>query len=185
MITHFFSDPHFGHKNILKHCPWRPYNNITEMRDEFIENYNRFLTEDSVVCWVGDAFFLSIDESKAIMDKLLGHKVLCVGNHDKSKSAMLAMGFEYVTDSFHMMIAGKVCHVIHYPPKGAKHAGYEFDERFNDKRPERKKGEYIIHGHTHSMTRKDGNAIHVGVDAWDYHPVSIDVITDLIKKDWK
>lgn len=182
VITHFYSDPHFFHKNILKYCPNRPYKTIEEMNRAFIENYNDKVSHHSIVCWVGDAFFCDVEESKRIMNRLNGQKILVIGNHDKSKQVMADIGFSIVTDSFYTQIAGKPCFVTHYPPKGAKHVGHEHDERFNDKRPERKKGEFIIHGHTHMPKKVDGAAIHCGVDAWDFAPVSIKEIERIINE---
>lgn len=182
MITHFYSDPHFGHKNILKHCPLRPFFSLEQMHEAFIRNYNAVTTESSVVCWVGDCFWYDGDFAKSIMDQLNGTKILTVGNHDKSKAKMLAMGFSIVADEFHILLGGKRCFVSHYPPLGARHPGYEYDDRYADKRPDRKSHEIIIHGHTHSSKRKDGNAIHVGVDAWDYAPVRVESIVELILK---
>lgn len=181
MITHFTSDQHYGHKNILKYCPNRPYKTIEEMREAFITNYNNVVDHYDVVCWVGDAFFCDVVESKKIMNRLNGDKILVIGNHDKSKNVMADIGFSMVMDSFTMQIAGKPCFVTHYPPKGAKHVGHEHDERFNDKRPERKKGEFIIHGHTHMATRTDGTSLHVGVDAWDFYPVPMAEIMKIIR----
>jgi len=40
----------------------------------------------------------------------------------------------------------------------------------------------LIHGHTHSTERRDGQAIHVGVDAWDYKPATFDEIVALMKE---
>lgn len=181
MITHFTSDLHYGHKNILKHCPLRPYKSIEEMREKFIVNYNSVVGHYDRVCWVGDAFFTSVEDSKQIMMRLNGQKILVMGNHDKSKKAMLEIGFSIVADELTVRIANKTCLVVHYPPKGSKHAGYEYDDRFNDLRPDRKAHEIIIHGHTHYHVKKDGNSIHCGVDAWDYKPVSVKEIEELIR----
>ena len=48
--------------------------------------------------------------------------------------------------------------------------------------PRNGKQEFLIHGHTHSTERRDGQAIHVGVDAWDYRPASFDEIVALMKE---
>lgn len=181
MITHFTSDQHYSHKNILTYCPNRPFKTIEEMREAFITNYNKVVKATDLVCWVGDAFFCDVEESKKIMQRLNGDKILVIGNHDKSKQTMADIGFSIVTDSFYTQIAGKACLVTHYPPKGAKHIGHEYDERFNDKRPERKKGEFIIHGHTHMPKKTDGCSIHIGVDAWEFYPVPIAELEKIIR----
>ena len=55
-------------------------------------------------------------------------------------------------------------------------------DRFMNRRPPRIKGEVLIHGHTHQPRRRDGNQIHVGVDAWDYAPVPLAAIEALIRE---
>jgi calcineurin-like phosphoesterase family protein len=51
------------------------------------------------------------------------------------------------------------------------------DERFPQWHPKYNKNEVLVHGHTHDVSQHNGgNAIHCGVDAWDYTPVSIDEV---------
>ena len=57
--------------------------------------------------------------------------------------------------------------------------------RFMERRPPRIKGEYLLHGHTHTKY-KTGNIkaglIHIGVDANDFYPVSAKEIESIIGK---
>jgi len=48
-------------------------------------------------------------------------------------------------------------------------------ERFNNYRPQNK-GQFLIHGHVHNNWRFKDNMINVGVDVWDYFPVSFNYI---------
>lgn len=182
MIDGFYSDPHFGHKNILKHCPERGkvFPTVDEMNEQFINNYNDKVGQNDTICWVGDCFFVSTPRAKEIMGRLNGNKILVIGNHDKSQGKMAELGFELVTDRMYMFIEGRKALVCHYPYKKAIYDGVRYDERFMELRPKKKDGELLIHGHIHSNVIVRGTMIHVGVDAWDYSIAPMDEIKALI-----
>lgn len=90
----FTSDLHFGHKNILKHCPDRILeisNSIgneeisIEKHDNFlIDRWNKTVSKNDTVYILGDFSFLNTIETKKLLAKLNGNKHLILGNHDKS-----------------------------------------------------------------------------------------------------
>ncbi len=41
-------------------------------------------------------------------------------------------------------------------------------------------GAWLLHGHTHSSLRQGEQSVHVGLDAWDLTPVSINVIAHML-----
>lgn len=43
-------------------------------------------------------------------------------------------------------------------------------------------GQWLLHGHTHSKEKRRGKMIHVGVDAWNYYPVSEEQILELMNE---
>lgn len=48
----------------------------------------------------------------------------------------------------------------------------------------RNEGRWLLHGHTHQAEqRREGKEIHVGVDAWELAPVSLDTIAALMKEE--
>ena len=175
-IDAFWSDPHFGHANIIKYAE-RPFANVPEMHREMIARYNEVVPKDGVCLWVGDCFFCGFEESREILSKLNGTKLLVIGNHDRGAGRMAEMGFALVTDTLMMHIAGRTVRVSHYPYEGATE-----DRRHLDKRPPRYKGEVLLHGHTHAKKRRDGNMIHVGVDAWDFYPARYTEVEALVKQ---
>jgi calcineurin-like phosphoesterase family protein len=70
----------------------------------------------------------------------------------------------------------------HFPYTGDSQA----ESRYDKYRALDEDGTPIIHGHTHSSekvsrTDKGTLQIHVGVDAWDFYPVHIDQIREIIK----
>ena len=179
-ITHFTSDPHYGHANIIAFCG-RPFVDTLQMEATLIANYNQHVGASDTVLWVGDCFFCDEKAAAEILAQLNGHKILVRGNHDASAAKMARIGFDLVVDSLTMHLAGKIVRVHHYP--------YRLESRGDDnerikqaglKWPERQKDEWLIHGHIHSHEKQHGHAIHVGVDAWDFRPASLAEIEQLI-----
>lgn len=181
----FYSDPHFGHKNIIKYCN-RPFNSVEEMDEELIRRYNEMVTDADAVVWVGDCFFYKKEKCKEIMDRLNGTKYLIRGNHDKSPQQMLSMGFISVQEERWGYIGDHQVQLCHFPfkPFDFKNLNLSwfhqwfiqrYELRFRKERP-KNNGQWLIHGHTHNKRKFNGRQIHVGVDAWDFYPVPVEEI---------
>lgn len=159
-ITHFTSDPHYGHANIIEYCG-RPFKHVDEMNETLIKNYNERVNPDDVCLWLGDCFFLPPDKAAWILSRLHGTKILIRGNHDRSAAAMARLGFALVMDEATLHIGGSTVRAMHKPDNS-------------------RTGEFIMHGHLHAPWRKRDNRLHVGVDAWGFAPAHISEIEVLI-----
>jgi len=179
LIDHFYSDPHFHHENIIKYAD-RPFANVEEMNAVLIQRYNDAVSPEQTVLWLGDCA-MPMGRFPEILNKLNGSKILVLGNHDKSESTMARLGFDLVLDRVYLHIEDRSCLCIHYPYADQEHAKGK-DVRYLERRPKRVKGQVLIHGHTHSKKKRDGNSIHVGVDAWYYRPVTINQVRELVRK---
>lgn len=51
--TFFTSDTHFGHANIIRFCK-RPFENVEEMNEALIENWNKVVSDDDTVFHLGE-----------------------------------------------------------------------------------------------------------------------------------
>lgn len=188
MIKAFYSDPHFGHRRIIEHSE-RPYASLNEMHRDMIARYNAVVRPGDVCLWAGDCFLCPLPEAQAIMDRLNGYKMTVLGNHDH-RNRLTALGFSVVAEELFLRIADRRARVKHYPhwrePQGkpVDRHGRPMDDariaRAKASAPPKVPGEVLIHGHTHSSSRGGGNAIHVGVDAWDYGPVPAIVVEDMV-----
>ena len=164
MKTYFYSDPHFGHRNIINFAD-RDFTDIEDMEDYMIHTYNSVVTTEDQVIWVGDCFFTTAEKAAEIMDKLNGSKILVRGNHDGSPARMRRIGFDFVCEEMVLKMAGHRVRVSHYPYAQDNYPYDQTDRAIDD-------GGILIHGHTHSADKVNGNMIHVGVDAWDFRPVA-------------
>ena len=81
-MIYFISDTHFCHKNIIKGCN-RPFENVTQMNDAMIANWNRVVGSADEVYMLGDFCYKgTIEQTHEILDLLNGKKHLIIGNHD-------------------------------------------------------------------------------------------------------
>ena len=176
MFTHFYSDPHFGHTNILKYTG-RPFDNILDHDAELIRKYNLRVSSTDRVLWLGDAFFCSQERARHIMDELNGLKYLIRGNHDnKASQYYLRLGFDVVADKFSLQIRGVECICYHYPPRGQEASKSTHVNKCLTPYSHQR----VIHGHCHQHHKVSGLGIHVGVDAWDYAPATYKEVEALV-----
>jgi calcineurin-like phosphoesterase family protein len=191
MAVWFWSDPHFFHKNVIRLCD-RPFDSLDHMHETLIERYNSVVKPEDSCVWVGDCFFTKNTERvRPIMNRLNGMKALIRGNHDHSPQKMLNLGFSTVQDEMWMTVAGRTVQVCHYPFRHDRVFSREpvgwlvslfnkkphADLRYLERRP-LAHGQYLIHGHTHSSQK----SIHVGVDANNFTPVSLEEIRAYIER---
>jgi calcineurin-like phosphoesterase family protein len=64
----------------------------------------------------------------------------------------------------------------HFPYRGDSHD----QDRYVEHRPV-DEGAWLLHGHVHERWRVLDRMINVGVDVWDYRPVSEATLADLIR----
>jgi calcineurin-like phosphoesterase family protein len=140
------------------------------------------------VTWVlGDLAVSRPDRALALLNLLPGRKHLIVGNHDrchpmhrtahKHQRAYLDV-FDSVQAFARRRIGDQAVLLSHFP-----YASDHTDEvRYTQYRL-RDEGMWLLHGHTHGPERRHGHEIHVGVDAWDLAPVSLEQIESLMGGD--
>lgn len=176
----FYSDPHFGHERICE-LAHRPFKSVAEMDSTLIKNYNALIGPDDMCLWLGDVFFCDKGRAQSIMRRLHGYKVLIRGGHDRSANWMASAGFDLVVDAGYLVfeIGGRRARACHYPywEKGDRH-----DESQKPLYSVKRKGEVLIHGHSHRDKALHGNQIDVGVDAWNYRPAPWSEVEQLASK---
>lgn len=179
----FTSDTHFGHERIIELCD-RPFSSTQEMNEALISNWNSVVGEHDTVMHLGDAVMGIFVENVKILSRLNGNIHLIPGNHDRVSSAyhhrnptayarfeqMYVDQGVVIHDEVDSLPINGVTTLCHYP--------FE-DDRYPELCPE-DVGQWLIHGHVHDEWKVKGRQINVGVDVWDYYPVSLDQILELM-----
>lgn len=167
----FTSDTHYWHKNVIKYCN-RPFSSVEEMNETLISNYNNVVSQEDTVYFLGDVIFGGTTKARAIIERLNGEKHLIIGNHDVVNRAekWLKLGFK---TAVHSMKLGNF-NLSHFP-----YAGFEADERHFEHRL-KDEGDWLFHGHVHQHWKQKDRMINVGVDIWDFYPVSLPDLLDIV-----
>lgn len=191
MVDWFTSDQHFGHARLLElsHARGAAFRSIGEMNARLVHNWNAVVHPDDTVWVLGDVDMHGKDATLALIEQLVGTKVLVAGNHDscwagvrdgwKNRGLYLAAGFTAVMDFAVTTLppvraqapATRVL-LSHFPYAGDSHD----EDRYAQFRL-RDEGIPLLHGHVHESFRERRTNlgtwhINVGVDWWDYAPVS-------------
>lgn len=178
MFSHFYSDPHFFHANIIEYEN-RPFRGPHHMNETLVHRYNWVVGPRDHVLWLGDCTFAGHALTAELFSRLNGKRSLVLGNHDHGRASMHRLGFELVAAELSLVVCGLEMRACHYPP-----ATY-YDSRVDrpkDKREKRRpvlaRGERLIHGHVHGKRRLHGKCLNLGVEAWDYAPVPAQCVAD-------
>ena len=194
----FSSDGHWGHNNILRYCPDRPWKTVEEMNEGLINNWNSVVTQDDVVYYIGD-FSMAFRPVETITKRLLGEKHLLVGNHDwahplhkKSRTPggrqqwidkYLEAGWDSVLVETELLLQNGVKARLNHLPYLEE--GGDEDQRHAKWRPV-DDGTLLLCGHVHQnwlmrSTKKGTPMINVGVDCNPhFRPWSEDEICNMI-----
>ena len=171
----FTSDTHFGHANIIRFCK-RPFENVEEMNEVLIENWNKVVSDDDTVFHLGD--FGGSNVWKEIIPRLKGHINLIIGNHDRKNLRQGYMSlFNMVVPQLQIEIEDTSIYLNHYPflCYGGSYRGV-----------------WQLFGHVHSGPGADGLDISrlrvllptqydVGVDNNNFTPISYKEVKNKIE----
>jgi calcineurin-like phosphoesterase family protein len=182
----FTSDHHFNHNNVIAYCG-RPFSSVEEMNEHLVYKWNSIVGENDTVYHLGD-FSFSITAVEQYLHRLNGRKVLIPGNHDwchpsnKKSNTLekgrliselyLSHGWDEVKLTDTIKVAGTSFNLSHFP--------YDTEDTRFTKYLLKDKNTPLLCGHVHQHWKTKGNMINVGVDVWDYAPVSSEQIMELL-----
>jgi calcineurin-like phosphoesterase family protein len=165
----FTADEHYGHANIIKFCK-RPFAHVDEMRETLIANHNSRVQKCDLTYHLGDMFWrhVSLSQATDILKRLNGKHFLIWGNHDETAEKVMkqcygAPKFEWAKDV--KLIKPRA----QYPSIWMSHYAHRVW-------PDSHKGSYHVYGHTHAVLPDYRRSCDVGVDNWDYAPVSLETL---------
>lgn len=158
-------DWHLSHANIIKYTE-RPYKSEREMDYDIIRRYTDTVNPRDVVYFLGDLSMRRRDYKEwyiRTFSSLPGEKHLILGNHDTLPP------FDYVEAGFmtvHTALEMKEFVLVHDPAVSQVDLNRKF-----------------ICGHVHKLFTKQNNVVNVGVDVWDFKPVSLDEVKQAFEKE--
>jgi calcineurin-like phosphoesterase family protein len=171
----FYSDPHFGHANILKFTGAdgkliRPgFRDIADHDEFLIARFNDRVGLHDKVYFLGDISF-KLDRFHAIMPRLNGAKRLILGNHDDFKMSEYMKYFSKIRESWQPM---RNILFTHRPVLMGE------DDHH-------KKIVLNVHGHTHSHIISDDRYMNICVENTDYYPLrGSEIIEEYTKRGYK
>lgn len=187
MTSWYTADLHFGHANIINLCA-RPFANVEEMDAALVQRWNETVAPEDEVIVLGDVA-LSVKKIGPVRE-LNGRKVLIAGNHDacwsghkrwqRALAKYFDAGFaevweEGIVRQHQLGASGPLVDLAHLPYAGNSHLVDRYAERrpFDYGRP-------LLCGHVHEAWKISGRQINVGVDVWDYRPVSEETLLGIV-----
>lgn len=204
----FTSDQHFFHRNILeKTSRGDRFGDVEAMNEHFVHRWNATVGDGDFVWVLGDFDMGGKQSALELVSRLNGRKGLVVGNHDgcfaglrKSTDTLVRRTRDYVVAGFDVVTpfafvgvqAAKNAPSVWFNLSHFPYDGDGFDADRGENKPDRfgqfrlrDEGVPLLHGHTHRPDQRvhvsDAGTfqLHVGVDAWDYTPVSATTVVDL------
>ncbi len=158
----FTSDTHYGHSNIIKYSK-RPFKDAKEMDEALIENYNSVVKPNDQVYHLGD---FSWPDPQNYFNKLNGQKHLVIGNHDDFHQHK-PLKWNWIKNSYDLKINGLTIILYHY--------GQRVWNKMHH-------GALHVYGHSHGTLPPYGKSCDIGVDCWNYYPVSLDQLVEFLNK---
>ena len=177
-IRYFFTaDLHFGHANIIKYVN-RPFKDVHEMNRRLVENWNSRVKPDDIVIHNGDFSFRNSKGGKPgegmqfksdyWRKQLNGNIIFVQGNHDRNNSTKTIIQSLVIKYGHHYI------NIVHNPA--------HWDSRFEIN--------FVAHVHNRWKFQRVFNAenstwsilINIGVDQWDFKPVTFEEIYSEYRK---
>lgn len=153
--TFFTSDTHFGHRRIIE-LAHRPFASVEEMDETMIERWNAKVRPGDRVFHLGDFAFVPADP---ILARLNGEKHLILGNHDFGDR--IGSGWASIESLKRIRVHGVDLVMCHYAMRVW---------------PGSHRGAVNLFGHSHGNLSCDSQSLDVGVDCWDFWPVTLEEI---------
>ncbi len=160
MPIFFTSDTHFGDAQRIR-VDHRPFASITEHDAALIARWNAVVGADDEIYHLGD--FTAAKDSKRVSELLAtlnGRKHLIIGNNDPP-ATIENKGWASVGYYDEREVDGKLLILCHYPFRTWHNMG---------------KGAIDLHGHSHGRLKEETRQYDVGVDVFDFRPVTLAAI---------
>lgn len=169
----FTADGHLCHENIISSCK-RPFENVEHMNDTIISNWNSKVSKRDTVYCLGDLILTKRDGRydqqtivRMMLSRLNGHIVLIKGDHDYDSIKYFPNRFSTIHDYYYLKYNKTVeIALFHWPIARWRKSHYN---------------SWHLHGHCHGMYDSQGKSFDIGMDNWNFYPLSIDEVINEMK----
>jgi calcineurin-like phosphoesterase family protein len=158
----FTADNHFNHANIISYCN-RPFQNVVEMNEAMIKNWNDVVDPSDIVYIAGD---LAMKKAYEILPRLKGQLVLIEGSHDEDTIRTCKTYFRLITPRLELKISGRYITLSHYCMRVWPKSHYN---------------SWHLFGHSHGCLEPIGKSWDIGVDKNEFRPLSFDEIVKIME----
>jgi calcineurin-like phosphoesterase family protein len=156
----FTSDTHFGDPRVLR-IDRRPFPTVAAHDGALISRWNETIAPADEVWFLGDfALGPSPEHVAALLATLNGQKHLIIGNND-GPDTLAAPGWASVQHYAEIVVDERPLVLCHYPFRTWNRMG---------------RGVIDLHGHSHGKLKPAPRQYDVGVDSWDFRPVTLATI---------
>jgi calcineurin-like phosphoesterase family protein len=167
LLTLFFtSDHHFGHggaRGLFR----RPFATTAAMDTAMVARWNEVVGPDDELWHLGDfAVRQSAARIRELLDALPGAKHLIVGNNDGAATVGLSE-WASVQHYAEVEVDGTWLILCHYPLRTWHRIG---------------RGAINLHGHSHGRLAPLPRQVDVGVDCWDFRPITLAAIRGRLRR---
>ncbi len=170
----YTSDLHLGHKNIIKYCK-RPFKSLEQMDETMIKRWNERVKPEDTVFVIGDFCFKNSSNKRgegikvlaSYWENRLNGKIIHIqGNHDKNNST------KTIIQRLVISYGNKRINLVHRPDFADVNYSINFTGHLHQRWEIKRKR--IREGFT--------DCINVGVDVWNFMPVTFEEIYKRYRK---
>lgn len=161
---YFIGDIHDMHTKCIEFDE-RPFDNVEDMHQIMVDNWNKTVLKDDTVIIVGDLAF-NLKDAEQFLKETNGYKYLVLGNHDKwYKGVLRCENVLGACDIINVHTDKETIVCCHYPLESWEKMHY---------------GSIHVHGHLHKNDKvlEKKNRYNCGCMIWEYTPVKIQDMID-------
>jgi calcineurin-like phosphoesterase family protein len=177
----FTSDYHAFHKKILILGKGRPFRDLDEHNSALVDRHNAVVKPNDLVYNLGDfAMSCGWDQAYAFRQRLMGLQHFTWGNHDRPPTGKVA--WDMIRMRPDCFVEVEHSFVLDLRAYGVKHpvtVGHFMMGTYTKSH----RGAWNLYGHSHGQLPEEPRwmSFDVGVDAWDFAPVSIEQVAQKMK----
>ena len=142
-MRYYIADCHFFHKALNTKMDCRGFENVEQMNEYMIIQWNSRVKKNDEVIILGDFSWGTYEETLEVLQRLKGRKYLIKGNHDRfiEHKDFDNTLFKWIKDYDELSDNKRKVIICHYPI-ACYNGQYRKDENGNPKT-------YMLHGHIH------------------------------------